>query len=131
MLESILRGLSLTMIKASSRIDNTLINVLHEMVVQEKKVNAFRKRLRVKGTFVSKTLTKKGDLKIKIRAGEEEIKFIILKTHKDKVSLVNSLAVGRSISVVAIPKFKMNICTQIKILDKPVMKGKQSKLSEF
>ena len=112
-------------------IDTTLINTLHEMAVQEKKISVFKKRLRVKGILISKTLTKKCNFKIKVRRGDNEFNFIILKSHKDKVALVESLHTGKSISVTALPKFKMNICTQIKVLAKAVVKGTQLKLSEF
>ena len=110
-------------------IDKTLINILTELVKKEKKIKEFKKRLRVKGNVVAKGTTKKGNITLTVRKGEDRFKFIILKSHKESFALAEKLAVGKSVSVQGIPKFRMIICTKLKILDKGIDESKQRKLT--
>jgi len=109
-------------------IDNTLINILTEMVKKEKKIKEFKKRLRLKGKVAAKGTTKKGNIALTIRKGEDEFKFTILKLHKKSFALAEKLAVGKSVSVHGIPRFRMIICTRLKELEKGIDESKQRKL---
>jgi DNA polymerase II small subunit/DNA polymerase delta subunit B len=109
-------------------IDRTLINKLTEMAKKEKKIKEFKKRLRVKGKIVKKRKTKKGNITLQVKEKEEEFKFIVLKSHKESFALAEKLAVGKSVSVHGIPKFRMIICTKLKALDKGIDESKQKKL---
>lgn len=109
-------------------IDKTLINTLTEMAKEEKKVNEFKKRLRVKGKVVAKGLTKKGNITITVKEKDDDFKFTILKSHKESFALAEKLEAGRSVSVMGIPKFRMIICTKLKVLDKGIDGSRQRKL---
>ncbi|MFH1711198.1 MAG: hypothetical protein ABH840_02715 [Nanoarchaeota archaeon] len=109
-------------------IDKTLINTLTEMAKQEKKIKEFKKRFRVKGKVVGKGVTKKENITITVKEKEDEFKFTVLKSHKESFALAKKLAVGRSVSVMGIPKFRMIICTKLKVLDKGIDGSEQRKL---
>jgi len=110
-------------------IDKTLINKLTEMAKKEKKIKEFKKRLRVKGKVIKKGETKKGNITITVKEKDDEFKFTVLKSHKESFALAEKLAVGKSVSVQGIPKFRMIICTKLKILDKGIDESKQRKLT--
>lgn len=111
-------------------IDKTLINTLTEMANKEKKIKEFKKRLRVKGKVAAKGTTKKGNITLTVRKSEDKFKFTVLKSHKESFALAEKLAVGKSVSVQGIPKFRMIICTRLKMLEKGVDESKQRKLVE-
>ena len=94
--------------------DTRLIDTLHEMAKQEKKVKEFIRRIRVKGKIIKKGKTKKGSIKLIIQKGEDKYNFVIIKTHKDNYTLAEKLEVGSFVSVVGISKFRAIICTQLK-----------------
>ena len=109
-------------------IDTTLIDKLTEMANNEKKIKEFKKRLRVKGKVVAKGETKKGNITLTIRKGEDNFRFTVLKSHKESFALAEKIAVGKSVSAHGIPKFRMIICTRLKVLDKGIDESKQRKL---
>jgi len=109
-------------------IDKTLINTLTEMAKKEKKIKEFKKRLRVRGKVVKKGMTKKRNISIIVKEKDDEFKFTILKSHKDSFALAEKLAVGKSVSVIGIPKFRMIICTKLKVLYKGIDDSEQRKL---
>ena len=110
-------------------IDTTLIDRLTILANKEKKIKEFKKRLRVKGKVTAKVTTKKGNITLTVKKDEDELKFTVLKTHKESFALAEKLAVGKSVSVQGIPKFRMIICTKLKILDKGIDESKQRKLT--
>jgi len=66
-----------------------------------------------------------------IEKDEDDFKFTVLKSHKERYALAEKLQLGRSVSIEGIPKFRMIICTRLKALDRGLMKGKQIKLENF
>src|SRR3989338_4645383 len=109
-------------------IDTTLIDKLTEMANKEKKIKEFKKRLRIKGKVLAKGETKKGNITLTIRKGEDEFKFTVLKSHKESFALAERLSIGKSVSVHGIPKFRMIICTRLKVVEKGIYESKQKKL---
>src|SRR3989344_78289 len=112
-------------------IDTTLIDTLKVLADKERKIKEYKIRLRVKGKITAKGTTKKGNLTLTIEKDEDDFKFTILKSHKEKYALADKLKIGRSVSIEGIPKFRMTICTRLKVLDRGLMKGKQIKLENF
>ncbi|MBI5393473.1 hypothetical protein HZA96_06395 [Candidatus Woesearchaeota archaeon] len=110
-----------------SKTDNTLRNLVHQMATKEKKVKEFKKRLRIKGKVIGKSLTKKGNYKIAVERDEQQYNFIILKSHKDKYLLVEKLPINAFVSIEGIHKFKFIICTRLKQI-KNFDESKQIKL---
>ena len=88
------------------------------MAKQEKKIKAFKSRVRVKGKIIRKGKTKKGSIKLIIQKDDDKYNFIVIKTHKENYALAEKLAVGSFVSVVGINKFRAIICTQLKQLHK-------------
>jgi len=80
------------------------------------------------GKVVAKGETKKGNITLTIRKGEDNFRFTVLKSHKESFALAEKMAVGKSVSVHGIPKFRMIICTRLKVLDKGIDESKQRKL---
>ncbi len=112
-------------------IDKTLINTLKVMANQERKIKEFKKRIRLKGRVKDKGTTKKGNIILSIEKEGETDKFTILKTHKESFALAKKLKKGNSVSIEGIPKFRMIICTRLKLLEKGLKQGKQAKLDQF
>lgn len=113
-------------------IDKTLINLVKELADKERKIKEFNNRIRIKGKIAAKSLTKAGNMKLTVKREDNEISFIILKSHKDKFFLAEKLSLGRSVSVEGIrKKFRMIICTKLKALDKGVDSSKQLKLEDI
>lgn len=111
-------------------IDTTLQDILNVMVKKEKKIKEFKKRLRIKGKLIAKSTTKKGNITLKIKKDENEYKFTVLKSHKERFALAEKLTMGRSVAIEGINKFRIIICTRLKILEKGIQQGKQAKLQE-
>ena len=110
-------------------IDKTLINLVKRLADEERKIKEFKNRIRIKGRIAAKSLTKKGNIKISVKKEENEISFIILKSHKSTYFLAERLSLGRSVSVEGVrKKFRMIICTKLKVLDKGIDNSKQLKL---
>src|SRR3989338_1558139 len=112
-------------------IDKTLINKLKVLADKEKIIKYFKRLLRAKGQITAKSLTKKGNITLTIKKEEDEYNFTGLKSHKERYALAEKLQIGNSVSVAGIPKFRINICTQLKQLDKSVDKAKQAKLDQY
>lgn len=106
-------------------IDTTLIDKLTELAKKEKKLKEYKKRLRVKGRLVKKSLTKNKNIRLTIKKEDDMYKFIVLKSHKERFAIAEKLAVGKSVSIEGIPKFRMVICTKLKVLDKGIGEGRQ------
>ncbi len=109
-------------------IDTTLIDRLTVLANKEKKIKEYKRRLRVKGKVAEKGTTKKGNLTLKVKKEENEYKFTVLKSHKEHFTLAEKLKVNNSVSVEGIPKFRMIICTRLKVLEKGINEGKQARL---
>jgi len=109
-------------------IDTTLIGKLTEMANKEKKIKEFKKRLRIKGKVMVKGETKRGNITLTIKKGEDEFKFTVLKSHRESLALAERLSIGKSVSVHGIPKFRMIICTKLKELEKGIDESRQRKL---
>ncbi len=109
-------------------IDTTLIDRLTVLANKEKKLKEYKRRLRVKGKITSKGTTKKGNLTLKVKKEENEYKFTVLKSHKERFALAEKLTIGKSVSIEGIPKFRMIICTRLKAMEKGIPEGKQAKL---
>lgn len=109
-------------------IDATLIDKLTKMANKEKKIKEFKKRLRFKGKVAAKGTTKKGNITLTVKNGGDKFKFLILKSHKESFELAEKLAVGKSVSVQGIPKFRFIICTKLKLLDKGIDESMQRRL---
>ena len=110
-------------------IDKTLINLVKKLADEERKIKEFKSRIRIKGKIVAKSLTKNGNLKLTVKKEENEISFIILKSHKNTYFLAERLSLGRSVSVGGISKkLRMIICIKLKILDKGIDTSKQMRL---
>lgn len=76
-----------------------------------------------KGTTKNKNIT--------LTIDEDALKFTVLKSHKGRFALAEKLEVGKCISIEGIQKFRMIICTRLKVIDKGIDKNKQIKLSNF
>lgn len=109
-------------------VNTRLLDLLGEMAKKEKKLKEYKKRLRVKGRLVGKTFTKNRNIKITIKKDEDKCKFIVLKSHKERFAIAEKLTVGKSVSAEGIPKFRMVICTRLKVLDKGIDEGRQERL---
>ena len=109
-------------------IDTTLIDRLTVLANKEKKIQEFKRRLRIKGKITTKGTTKKGNIIITIKKNEDDFKFTVLKSHKESFALAERLSIGKSVSAHGIPKFRMIICTRLKVLDKGIDESKQRKL---
>ena len=112
-------------------IDTTLIDTLNVLVDKERKIKEYKRRLRIKGKIAAKGTTKKGNLTLTIEKDEDNFKFTVIKSHKERYALAEKLQIGRSVSIEGISKFRMTICTRLKAIDRGLMKGKQVKLENF
>ena len=112
-------------------IDTTLIEKLGKMAAKEKKIKAFKSRLHVKGIVIAKSFSKKGHLNLKVKKGEDEYTFTILKTHKEKFAIADKLPINSSISIEGINRFRVIICTRMKVLTKAIDQSKQVSLNAY
>ena len=112
-------------------IDTTLIDTLNVLADKERKIKEYKRRLRIKGKIAAKGTTKKGNLTLTIEKDEDNFKFTVIKSHKERYALAEKLQIGRSVSIEGISKFRMTICTRLKAIDRGLMKGKQVKLENF
>jgi len=112
-------------------IDTRLIDTLKVLAEKEKKIKEYKKRLRIKGKIAVIGTTKKGNITLTIKKDNEDYKFTVLKTHKERFALAGKLKEGKSISAEGIPKLRMIICTRLKELSKGIEEGKQAKLERF
>lgn len=98
--------------------DKTLMNLTKELADKERKIKEFKNRLRCKGRVTGITYTKKGHLKLTLKNKRGEFSCIILRTHMESYILAQKASIGTPVSIQAIPKLRMNICTKLKILTK-------------
>lgn len=110
---------------------NPLLDVLQVMADTERKIKEFKRRLRVKGKVTDKGLTKKGNITLTVQRDNDDFKFTVLKSHKERFAIAQSLKSGTSVSIAGIPRFRIIICTQLKTLDKGLSKGTQLDLHHF
>ncbi len=96
---------------------NKLIETLKQMSRKEKKVKEFKRRLRIKGKVVKKSLTKKGNVRLTVQKDDDKHNFVVIKTHKENYALAGKLEVGSFVSAVGIRKFRAVICTQLKRIE--------------
>ena len=101
------------------------------MVKKEKIIKHFKRLLRVKGQITAKSLTKKGNISLKVKKEEDEYNFTVLKSHKERHALAEKLEIGNWVSAAGIPRFGTAICTQLKKIDKPIDEGKQATLKDY
>ena len=66
-----------------------------------------------------------------LKKDEDEFKFTVLKSHKESFALAEKLQEGRSVSAEGIPKFRVVICTRLKLLEKGIGSGRQEKLEVY
>ena len=111
--------------------DSTLIDKLTVLADKEKKIKEYKRRLRIKGKVIAKTITKKGYITLKIEKDGDDYVFTVLKSHKERFTLAEKLQIGKNVSIEGIPKFRITICTRLKTLDKVGKDGKQAKLDLF
>src|SRR3989344_1893080 len=109
-------------------IDTSLIDRLTILANKEKKIKEFKKRLRIKGKVVAIGETKKRNITLTIKKGEDDFKFTVLKSYKESFALAERLSIGKSVSAHGIPKFRMIICTKLKELEKGIDESKQRRL---
>lgn len=109
-------------------IDTTLLDKLKVLAKKEKKLKEYKRRLRLKGRIVSKSMTKNKNIKLTVKKDEEKYSFIVIKTHKERYALAEKLSLGKAVSIEGIPKFRMTICTKLKVLDKGISEERQERL---
>ncbi|MBI2653102.1 hypothetical protein HYX00_06555 [Candidatus Woesearchaeota archaeon] len=76
-------------------------------------------------------MTKNGNISLTIGEDEDMYKFTVLKSHKERYALAEKLKIGKSVSIEGIPKFRMIICTRLKIIEKGIDENKQANLINF
>ncbi|HZX44955.1 MAG TPA: hypothetical protein VFF28_04700 [Candidatus Nanoarchaeia archaeon] len=111
-------------------IDKTLINTLSKLAKGEKKIKGFRNRARVKGQIVNKGKTKNGNIRLKLKKGEDIYNFVVIKSHKERFGLAQKLKVGDLVSAQGVSRFRAVICTQLKQI-KNIDESKQVQLEGF
>ena len=110
---------------------NPLIEILQEMADKERKIKEFKRRLLVKGKVAEKGLTKKGNITLTVFIKGQGYKFTVLKSHKDRFALAQSLNPGVSVSIAGIPRFRIIICTRLKRLEKGLPAGTQRRIMDY
>lgn len=99
-------------------IGTTLLEKLKVLAKKEKKLKEYKRRLRIKGRVVKKEFTKSDNIEITIKKDADTYSFIVIKTHKERYTLAEKLSLGKAVSIEGIPKFRMTICTRLKVLDR-------------
>ena len=107
--------------------DNTLIKKLNVLAKKEKKAKEFKRRIRAKGRVIKKSKTKKGNIRLRIRKGDDEFNFVVVKTHKERFALAEKLKKGDCVKAEGISRFRAIICTRLKRIEK-IGEGRQTKL---
>lgn len=114
-----------------SRIDTTLLDKIKILADKERKIKEYKRRFRIKGKVVAMGMTKNGNISLTILKDEDTHKFTVLKSHKERYALAENLKIGKSVSAEGIPKFRMIICTRLKIIENGIDKNKQANLMNF
>ncbi|MCK5282991.1 MAG: hypothetical protein KAK00_06285 [Nanoarchaeota archaeon] len=108
---------------------NPLHEILKEMVVKEKKLKEYKRRIHAKGEIIEKKNTDKGNIKLKVQQDENKYNFIIIKSHKEIFEIAGKLQKGEYVSATGIPKFRYLLCTRLKKIRK-IDKSVQVKLCQ-
>ena len=104
---------------------------MEELCKEQQKSKEFKKKLRVRGKVQEKSLTKKGNIKLKIKTGENVFKIVILKSHKDNFQLAENLLINSSVYAEGIPKLGFILCTKLNLLTREIDESEQIKLGKF
>lgn len=112
-------------------IDTTLIDRLKALADKERKIKGYKRRLRIKGKVKAIGKTKKDNITLTIEKEEQEYKFTVLKTHKERFALAQKLRIGQSVFAQGISKLRMIICTQLKALERGIGQERQEKLNRY
>jgi len=109
---------------------NELINKLKKLAKKEKKTNEFRRRLRIRGRIIRKSLTKNENIRITVWDNEAEMSFVVMKPNKEIYNLAKRLLIGTSIYIEGIRRFRVVICTRLKKI-KIIDRSKQKTLKNY
>lgn len=109
-------------------IDTRLIDTLKVLADKERKIKEYKRRIRIKGKVTEKGMTKNRNITLTIEKDADKFKFTVLKSHKGRFALAEKLKVGKNVSIEGIQKFRMIICTRLKIIEKGIDRNKQIKL---
>ncbi|MBS3132395.1 hypothetical protein J4212_08235 [Candidatus Woesearchaeota archaeon] len=109
-------------------IDTTLLDAIKVLADKERKIKGYKRRIRLRGIVADKKLTRNGNISLIVEKDSEEYRFTVLKSHKERYALAHSFRAGKSVSIEGIPKFRMIICTRLKVVDKGIEKNRQAKL---
>jgi len=110
--------------------ETPLLRIAKEMARKEKIAKEFKRRIRFKGKVIEKTETKKGNIRLLVKKGEEDRLFVVIKSHKARFALAQSIAVGEHVSAEGIAKFRAIICTKLKRIG-VVDESRQETLESF
>ncbi|MEA2035988.1 MAG: hypothetical protein U9O94_00660 [Nanoarchaeota archaeon] len=109
---------------------NKLLKILGEMVKKEKAAKYFKSKLRIKGEIIKKSLTKNKNIKLQIQCKQDKDNVIVLKTHKGRYKLAETLMKGNYVSAEGIPKLRWVLCTKLKKIER-IDLSKQDSLEKF
>lgn len=107
-----------------------LLKLVKEMARKEKKLKEYKRKIRVRGKIVRKGLTKKGNIRLKVKKNDIKYNFVVVKTHKERFDLAQKLKIGEFVYAEGINRFRAVICTKLKQI-KRIDESKQSKLEGF
>lgn len=110
--------------------ESELVKIVKSMAKKEKRLKEFKRRARIRGKIVKKSLTKNGNIRLRIKSGNDKFNFIVVKTHKGSYALAESLPVGSSVYAQGINRFRTIICTKLKQIRK-IDEDRQSELKTF
>ncbi len=112
-------------------IATTLIKTLKALAKEEKKVNGYKRSVRMNGKVVARGVSKNGNISLKAEKEGEDRSFTVLTSHKERFALAGRLEVGKNVSIAGIPRFRTVICTLLKPLEKGRGLERQEKLRSF
>ncbi|MBU1130466.1 OB-fold nucleic acid binding domain-containing protein [Patescibacteria group bacterium] len=112
-------------------VNTALIDVLKVMAKKEKKIKEYKRRVRIKGRVTVIGKTKNDNITLTVVKDDNEYKFTVVKSHKERFALAEKLKVGCSVSVEGIPKFRALICTRLKVLRRRVDDAEQTRLGRY
>lgn len=73
--------------------NNRLLKALDDMA----KLERFIRRPRIRGKVIAKKLTKKGNIQLIVHQGNKETALLVLKSHKERYKLAESLSLNDTI----------------------------------
>jgi len=104
---------------------------MEKLCAEQQKSKEFKKKLRIRGKLQEKSLTKKGNIKLKITKGENVFRIVVLQSHKEKFKLAENLLVNSSVYAEGLPKLGFILCTKLNLLTREIDESEQVKLGEF